>query len=84
MSGCIRQLDAMKDAGVPIETMAPLSKYVVFRGGLKMPIRWIGEDGNLTDNRDEAVAYEFGDEEFGFGTVPYNIMDYDPQGAQEH
>ena len=84
MSGCIRQLDAMKDAKVPIETLMKESKYVVFRGGLKMPIRWVGEDGNLTKNIDDAVAYEFGNEEFGFGTVPFDIMEFALLGEYEH
>jgi hypothetical protein len=74
MSGCIRQLDAMRDAKVPIETLMVESKYIVFRGGLRMDIRWVGPDGNLTDNKEEAEAYEFGDEEFGFGTVQFEYM----------
>lgn len=79
MSGCTRQIDAMKDAKVPIETLMELSKYVVFRGGLKKDIRWVGPDGHLTDDKEEAVAYEFGDEEFGFGTVPYDYMASEPE-----
>ena len=79
MSGCTRQVDAMKDANVPIETLMVISKYVVFRGGLKMDIRWIGPDGHLTDDIEEAVAFEFGNEEFGFATQSYDHMTAEPE-----
>jgi hypothetical protein len=79
MSGCTRQLDAMKDARVPIETLMVESKYIVFRGGLRMDIRWIGPDGCLTDDKEEAEAYEFGDEEFGFGHVPFDATKTEPE-----
>ena len=76
MSGCTRRLDAMKDAKVPIEIVFIDRKYLVFRGGLKVKLRYLNEDGFLTDNVDEAVAYEFGNEKFGFGRATFDQEEF--------
>jgi hypothetical protein len=57
---------------------------VVFRGGLKLPIRYLDEGGYIIDKPDDAVAYEFGNKRMGFATSPFDIMDCELLGEQEH
>jgi hypothetical protein len=84
MSATIYRVTAMKDANVPIETLCIHSKYVVFRGGLKLRIRYINEHDELTDDIMDAVAYEFGNKRIGWATHPFDYMNYEIMGEWEH
>ena len=69
MSGCATHLGACKDAGVKINQVACGSGYIVM-GETQVPINAMyDEDGEFTDDVDEVVKVDFGDEEFGYGSA---------------
>jgi hypothetical protein len=76
MSATRLQLIAMKDAGVAISCVHIDRKYVVFANGIKKKIRLFNEDDEPVKDPEDAAYYEFGDEEFGFGSAKVDLDDY--------
>jgi hypothetical protein len=69
MSATMCRLVAMKDHAVQIEAVNVGDRYIVFAGGLQIPIvAFLDEDYEETDDLDEAYYYEFGTDAFGYGT----------------
>ena len=69
MSGCTKHIAACRDAHVPVNQVACGSGYIVM-GGLRVPINAMYDEfGDETDDVDEVVKVDFGDDEFGYGSL---------------
>ena len=72
MSATTCRLFAMRDHRVPIEAINTERMYVVFAGGLKLPItNFFDEDNQPTRDLTEACYYEFGTAKMGYGTQTF-------------
>jgi hypothetical protein len=72
MSATWCRLFAMRDHGVQIEAVNVGKKYVVFAGGLKVPIvNFLDENYDKTKDLFDACYYEFGSDKFGYGIHRY-------------
>ena len=76
MSATRCRLIAMKDAGIAISCVHIDKKYVVFDGGLRMKIRLFNDDNEEVKDPEDATWYEFGDEELGFGSAPFQLDEF--------
>lgn len=76
MSATRLQLMAMKDAGVGISCVHIDRKYIVFENGIKKKITLFNDDDEEVKDVDDATWYQFGDEEFGFGSAPVDLDEY--------
>jgi hypothetical protein len=76
MSATKCQLFAMKDAGISISCVHIDKKYVIFDNGVKLKIRLFDEYDDEVDDPEDAVYYEFGDEEFGFGSAFFHLEEF--------
>jgi len=76
MSATRCQLFAMKDAGISISCVHIDKKYVVFDNGVKLKIRLFDDDNEEVDDPEDATWYEFGNEEFGFGSSPLDLAEF--------
>ena len=69
MSGCTKHIAACRDAHVQVNQVACGSGYIVM-GSLRVPITAMYDEfGDDTDDVDDVVKIDFGDEEFGYGSV---------------
>ena len=70
MSATRCQLFAMKDAGISISAVHIDKKYIIFNNGVRKKIKLFDDDNEEVNDLEDATWYEFGDEEFGFGSAP--------------
>jgi hypothetical protein len=71
VSATTHRLYAMKDADVKIAVIHVDRGYLVFANGVEVGIRYFDADWQPVADPDEAVWYEFGDDEFGWGTARF-------------
>jgi hypothetical protein len=76
MSATRCQLFAMKDAGISISAVHIDKKYIIFNNGIKKKIRLFDEYDDEVDDPEDAAYYEFGDEEFGFGSSKLDLAEF--------
>lgn len=77
------QIHAMKERHIGIAVVCASKRYVVFDNGIKMPIQcFLDDDKNPTDDPEQYSYYEFGTEEFGFGTGNYDL--YSMPSYEDH
>lgn len=69
-------LYALHDEGVQIAMISISDRYVLFNNGFICPITaWLDENEMPVDDPDDAVAYEFGSFEMGFGIKSFDKYD---------
>jgi hypothetical protein len=70
MSGCTTRIAAYRDAHIGVSQVACGSGYIVFASGKRVPITAMyDEDGDETEEVDDVVKVDFGDEDFGYGSL---------------
>jgi hypothetical protein len=77
------RIQAMKERHICIAVVCASKGYVVFDNGVKLPIiGWLDDDHKPTEDPEQYSYYEFGTEEFGYGTGDYDF--YSMPSYEDH
>jgi hypothetical protein len=73
----------MKERHIGIAAICCPKMYVVFDNGVRLPIlRFLDDDMNPTEDPEQYSYYEFGTDEFGYGTGNYDL--YSMPSYEDH